>query len=124
MKSLDYSCNDIDPNYKNEIQKPGCSVSDEIYVKSLSFSKNNAPEQFNRLKENLNAEIQEQYNHLFANQLVSKDSIEIKNLKNVCNDNDHSYERETCNIVFPNDVQKYETEIISSLSSNTEDSYV
>jgi len=109
MKNLDNSCDNIDPSYKNEIQKLG------------SFTEIIAPEQFSGLKDNLNTDIQEQNDHLCNNQLVLKDSIEIKNLENVCNDNDHIYEKETSNLVFPNNVQKYEIETSTSLSSSTAD---
>jgi len=123
IKSLDNSCNNVDPNYENEIHKPGCSVTDDICGNSLSFTDINAPKQLNGSTENLNEETQLQNVDLCIHQFESKDITEIKNFENVCNDNDYSYESETHNLET-NNVQKYEVEIISSLSSSTEDSNV
>jgi len=124
IKSLDNICNNVDANYKNEVQKPGCSVNDDIDIKSLSFTEINAPKQLNVSIDNLNVEIQVKNNNLCINQFQSKDIIEIKYLENVCDDNDHSYENETHYPVFPNNVQTHEVEITSSLPSTTEDSNV
>ncbi|XP_060862673.1 uncharacterized protein LOC132939499 [Metopolophium dirhodum] len=115
IKSLDNSCNNVDPNYENEIHKPGCTVNDDVCGNLLSFT------EVNGSKENLNVEIQVQNNNLCIHQFESKDIVEIKNLENVCNDNDHGYENETHNQVFPNNVQQCKVEIISSLSSSPED---
>ncbi|XP_022179544.1 uncharacterized protein LOC111040098 isoform X2 [Myzus persicae] len=121
-KSLANSCNNVDANLKNEIQKPGWLVNDDIDIKSLSFTEINVLKQLNGSIENLSVEIQVNNNNLCINQFESKDVIEIKNLENVCNNNDHSYESETHNPVFPTNVKTYEVGITSSLSSTTKDS--
>jgi len=118
IKSLDNSCNNVDPNYENEIHKSSCTVNDDVCGNLLSFT------EVNGSKENLNIGIQVQNNDLCIHQFESKNIVEIKNLENVCNDNDHSYENETHNQVFPNNVQQCEVENISSLLSNPEDSNV
>lgn len=99
IKSLENSCNNDDLNYENEIQKSGYLVKDEICENSLFLTENfDAVKQFNGSKKNLN--------------------------ENVCDNKDYSYESETHNSVFPNNVQQYEVKIISSLLSSTEDSNV
>jgi len=95
---------------------PGCMVDDDVCGNLLSFS------EVNGSKKNLHVEIQVQNNDLCIYQFDSKDIVEFKNLENVFNDNDNSYENETHNQVFPNNVQQCEVEIILSLSSNPEDS--
>jgi len=100
IKSLDNNYNDVDSNYENEIHKPGYTVNVDVCGNLLSFT------EFIGSKENLNVEIQVHNNDSCIRQFESKDIVEVKSLENICNDNDHSYESETHNPVYPNNKVK------------------
>lgn len=122
IKSFENSCNVVDHKNENAIQIPVHLVKDEVYDNSISSTYNsNLPQVLNELNKNLNI-VQVENDYLCNHQFESNDISEIKSFENTCHDNDPSYEIEIHNPVLPNNVLKYEVEIISPC--NTEDSKV